>query len=169
MCIIIDTNTLASVFKKNSANHEEFKPVLDWIIDGKGIVIFGGTKYLEEIKKNYLNIFIELKKAKKAILIDNSIVDDETLKASNKIVHNDFDDQHLVGLLISSKCKLICSLDARAFPYFRHSTFFSPAKNKPRIYSSSTNSNLLCDRHIAELCKPCSNTTNAQKKLITQI
>lgn len=81
------------------------------------------------------------------------------------IVHPDFDDPHLVGLLRVSGCKLICSLDSRAFPYFRHSLFFNPASNRPRIYSTLSNSSLLCDRQIADVCKPCAPTTKKQKSI----
>jgi predicted nucleic acid-binding protein len=166
MCIIIDTNVLASVFKTSSADHASFKPVRDWVIDGKGKIVFGGTQYIEEIKQNYLSFFLQLKKAGKAVLISKELVDAEQLVVEGMIVHPDFDDPHLVGLLRISKCKLICSLDSRAYPFFRHSQFFAPAANRPKIYSSPSNVDLLCDRNIAELCRPCSITTNQQRALI---
>lgn len=166
MCIIVDTNVLPSVFKQSSSNHSQFKPVRDWIIDGKGKIVFGGTKYINEIKGTYLAFFLQLKKAGKAVSIPSDLVDAEQLVVGSMIVHPDFDDQHLVGLLRVSGCKLICSLDSRAFPYFRHTLFFSPASNRPRIYSTLTNSSLLCDRHIADVCKPCAPTTKQQKSII---
>jgi hypothetical protein len=169
MCIIIDTNVLACVLKKDSADHHDFKPVREWIFEGKGRIVFGGTKYLEEIKDNYLKLFLELKKAGKAVMVDKTLVDNEEKVVEKMIINNDFDDPHLVSLLRISKCKLICSRDKRAFPYFRHTTFFSPAANRPRIYSSKSNENLLCDRHIADICKPCTQTTNLQKAIIEKL
>lgn len=166
MCIIVDTNVLANVFKQSSANYSHFKPVRDWVIEGKGKIVFGGTKYIEEIKKDYLKFFVQLKKAGKAVFIPSNKVDAEQLIVEGMIVHPDFDDPHLVALLRVSGCKLICSLDARAFPYFQHSLFFTPAANRPRIYSSLSNSSLLCDRYIANVCKPCAPTTNQQKAMI---
>lgn len=165
MCIVIDTNTLPSVFKKESDNHAEFKPVLDWIINGKGKIIFGGTKYTNELKK-YLNIFLQFKKAGKAVFISNEKVDADELFVSTQIVDTDFDDQHIVSLLRVSGCKLICSLDKKAYPFFRHKLFYSSATNRPRIYSNSSNISLLVDRHIADICKPCSSTTKLQLKII---
>ncbi len=169
MCIVIDTNTLASVFKRDSANHQEFKPVLDWIITGKGKIVFGGSKYISELKGNYLSLFTQFKKAGKAINISSDIIDAEEANVTNQISHPDFDDQHLVSLLKVSGCKLICSLDSRAYPYFRHQLFFNPAANRPRIYCSSGNASLLCDRHIADVCKPCTPTTNEQKNIIGRL
>jgi len=155
MCIIIDTNTLASVFDQTSANHANFKPVFDWITSGKGKVVFGGTRYLNEIKK-YAGIFNELKKKKKAIKVNDNDVDSMEVEVSRKIVHADFDDQHLVALLIISRSKLICSLDERAYKYFKHEKFFNRANKRPKIFrGSQKNRTLLIDSNIADICKPC--------------
>lgn len=167
MCIIIDTNTLALVFDKTTLGHNEFKPVSDWIFTGKGKVVYGGTKYKHELKK-YLGIFTELSRANKAVKIDDQKVDNAELMASGMIVDKDFDDQHIVGLLIVSKCKLICSHDKRAYPFFRNKIFFSPASNKPRIYSGKRNHELLADRHIAEVCQPCSVPNAVQKQILSK-
>jgi len=169
MCIVIDTNVLANVFKESSANHAQFKPVRDWIIDGKGKIVFGGTKYMNEIQDKYRKIFLELKKAGKAVHVKTASVDSEQQTVTRLITHPDFDDPHLVGLLRVSGCKLICSLDSRAFPFFRHSVFFSSAANRPKIYSTLSNARLLCDRNIADLCKPCNQTTKQQKVIMGEI
>lgn len=164
MCIVVDTNTLASVFKRDSVNHLEFKPVLDWVQNGKGKFVFGGTKYLEELGESYRKLFILYRSVGKAVFISNDDVDSQTVWAANQITDPDFDDQHLIGLLRVSGCRLVCSLDSRAYPFFRHSTFFSPSSRKPKIYSSRGNEDLLTDTNIADCCKPTSVTTKAQKK-----
>ncbi|OJU75640.1 MAG: hypothetical protein BGO09_06515 [Bacteroidetes bacterium 47-18] len=169
MCIVVDTNVLSSVFVSSSANHSEFKPVKDWIIEGKGKVVFGGTKYLDEIKKKYLSLFTQLKKAGKAISVSSNLVDAEQATVAAMITHPDFDDPHLVGLLRVSGCKLVCSLDSRAYPFFRHNLFFSPAAKRPKIYSGLSNATLLVDRHIADICKPCTPTTNQQRQIMGEI
>ncbi|MXO04619.1 PIN domain-containing protein [Flavobacterium sp. HBTb2-11-1] len=169
MCIIIDTNVLVSVFENKSDNHHDFLPVHDWISKGKGKVVYGGTKYIDEIGAKYRAFFIELRRAKKAIYIDNEKVDEQEKIASSKIQHKDFDDQHLVGLLVESKCKLICSLDERAYQFFTSSKFFSPSSQKPKIYSNKANRKILKDNNIAEVCKPCSASTNAQKKIFDKL
>jgi hypothetical protein len=53
MCIVIDVNTLASVFNPETEKHEEFSPVKRWIEGGKGFVIYGGTKYKAELQKTF--------------------------------------------------------------------------------------------------------------------
>lgn len=152
MCIIIDTNALASVFQSNSADHNQFKHVLDWIMNGKGKIVFGGTKYKRELNERYISLFEEFKKANKSIHIDDVLVDKEEEIVSKLLSDKDFDDQHLVGLLRISKCRLICSNDKRAYKYFKHNKFFPHAKNRPRIYSNSKNKNLLSDKYISSIC-----------------
>lgn len=166
MCIVIDTNVLNEVFDPKNINHLDFKPVSDWIIEGKGKVIYGGSKYLDEIGYKYLKFFKLLNDANKACLIKNDIIDSKTNEVSKIIQHVNFDDQHLVSLLIVSGCKLIASNDKRAYPFFRHINFFSPAIKKPKIYSGKRNMSLLCDKNIADCCKPTGKTTNAQLKQI---
>lgn len=154
MCIIIDTNTLSHVFNKNDEKHPEFKPILDWILNGQGKVVFGGTKYLHEISPKIVPILNTLRAVNKAVKVDDNLVDAEAIKVSAMIQHADFDDQHIVGLLLMSGCKLISSLDARAYPYFQHNLFFS-AKKRPKIYTGERNSDLLCNHNIADICMPC--------------
>lgn len=161
MCIIIDTNTLPAVFDDNCSDHLTFKPVLDWICDGPGKVVFGGTQYSTELKKRYLGLFTALKAANKAVYIDDDLVDQATTSAKEKIQHKDFDDQHLVGLLLVSKCRLICSLDKRAYPFFQHRTFFS-AKEEPKIYRSLSGAKLLCPKYFSPICLPCKKSTKVQ-------
>lgn len=165
MCIIVDTNVLTNVFNRTSVNHAEFKPVLDWVLEGNGMFIYGGSKYLEEVgKTKYMPIILELGRSRKAKNIDRDKVDAKQVWATAQIQHMDFDDQHLVGLLLESGCKLICSLDARAYPFFTHSVFFSPAAKRPKIYSRISNATLLKDRNIANVCKPIFKLTGKQRE-----
>lgn len=58
MCIILDINILSSVFSQAAMKHREFEPVLKWITEGHGRVVYGGTKYKKELGKTpYLKIF----------------------------------------------------------------------------------------------------------------
>ncbi|MFD2597959.1 hypothetical protein ACFSQ3_03260 [Sphingobacterium corticis] len=163
MCLIVDANCLSAVFDIDAANHSDFAPVFEWIFNGKGKVVYGGTRYLGELNK-YLKIYSELRKAGKAIYVDCDIVDAEETTISKKLKHGDFDDQHLVALLKLSGCKIICSLDRRAYPFFKNKLFFPRSSEKPKIYSSHINSDLLVEKNIADICKPCFDTTKAQKK-----
>lgn len=156
MCIIIDINTLASVFDKESENHDSFAPVYNWIFSDKGKIVFGGTKYKEELKKSYryLKLFGQLSKMRKTVEVDGELVDNYQKKLEEMVVHKDFDDPHLVSILYISKCKLICTNEKRAIPYITNKDFYDKGF-KPRIYSRKSNSRLLKDYNIASVCLPC--------------
>ena len=113
MAIIIDTNCIANVFSPKTANHLEFKPVLEWILLGKGIMIFGGSKYREELKKTakYLPIIRLLKDVGKVIEGSESDIDEYQLKVEDLRDSEDFDDPHLPAIVVITKCKIICSAD----------------------------------------------------------
>lgn len=153
MCIVIDTNVLASVFSKKSANHSEFEPIYNWIYEGRGSIVYGGTKYLAELQK-YRRLFTELRIIGKAKFVSSELVDEMESEITSDIQGEDFDDQHIVALLVISKCRLICSLDERAYPYFKHRKYFTK-RTQPKIYRRKSNANLLCDANIADFCKPC--------------
>ncbi|OFX81514.1 MAG: hypothetical protein A2X12_00990 [Bacteroidetes bacterium GWE2_29_8] len=166
MCIVIDTNVLGSVFNddpKCKEKHSEYKPVFDWINDGIGKIVYGGTTYCKEIEYKYLKLFSQYRTAQKAIYINDDEVDEKEKWVTEQITHPNFDDQHIVALLIVSKCRLICSNDKRAYPYFTHNTFFNN-QDKPKIYSGKRNIDLLCEANIPDKYKPVKKTTKGQKK-----
>lgn len=155
MCIVIDTNTLHLVFKKNTSQHIDFKPILSWIVYGKGKVVFGGTKYNVQLRRarSYLGVFAELDRAGKAVKLDDNHVD--------KIQHcidqelPDCNDTHLMAIIIVSKCKLLCTCDRTAIPNIKNPSYYPSDIKPPKIYCQSRNQNLLNDHNIAEICKPC--------------
>lgn len=163
MCVVLDINVLQSVFEESAQLHHEFKPVFEWICKGKGKIVYGGTQYIGELPAKYFNLFAQFRTARKAILVDSQRVDQKAEEVSKMIVHRDFDDQHIVGLLQVSGCKIIVSLDERAYPFFRHSLFFSPASRKPKIYKGRRNAQLLSDNNVASICLPCRMTTREQR------
>lgn len=163
MCIIIDTNTFSSVFDKSSDTHNQFKPVLDWILFGNGKAVYGGTKYNNELKKakRYLKIFKILKDARKTIYIDSAKVDEYEIGLKLKLQHRDFDDPHIIAISSVSKCILICSCDSRSYPFLKDQTLYPKNHAKPKIYKNSKNKNLLNDSNIPDIYKP---STKLNKK-----
>lgn len=166
MCIVIDTNTLASVFDKYSENHDVFKPVFEWIFNDKGKIVFGGSKYKSELKKSYryLKLFGQLSKINKIVEINDYEIDCYQAILEEKIKHRDFDDPHLVSILHISKCKLICTNEKRAIPFILNKDFYDKGF-KPKIYSRKSNCNLLNINNIATICLPC-NKLNKQQLLL---
>jgi len=67
MCIVIDVNAIPSVFNPSAGDHCEFRPILDWLESRKTKVVYGGTKYKEELSKmpQYFSILVEMRRSGK--------------------------------------------------------------------------------------------------------
>ena len=155
MCIIIDACCLAVVFSGKVEGHEEFKPVKDWISDGKGKMVYGGTKYKEELKraKRYHRIVNELRRAGRAIEVDLTLVDHAETEVIAKTCHTTFNDQHLLAIVIISRCRLLCTEDKAAIPFIKDNSLYPRGIRKPKIYSGRKgNARLLNDANIATIC-----------------
>lgn len=157
MCIIIDTNTFRSVFDKSCKEHDDFYPVYDWILNKKGKIVYGGTKYKSELRLAYrfLRVFGQFSRMRKVVVLDDKPIDayQEILEGLEN--HRDFDDPHLVAISYISKCRLICTNEKRALPFLARKDFYPNNSPRPKIYSKKTNANLLCDKYFAEVCEPC--------------
>jgi hypothetical protein len=157
MCLVIDANTIPRVFDPQNSEHSEFRPVLEWIITGKGKVVYGGTTYYEEVGgkhlQRFMGILIELGKRGKTVVLKTSVVDQEQLVVASIIPDKEFDDKHIAAIIRVSGCKVFCSRDKRAIPYLKSSKLFK-AKDKPRFYTSSKNSNLLTEKYLSDCCAP---------------
>ncbi|MGB5790476.1 MAG: hypothetical protein WBH48_13160 [Pseudoalteromonas nigrifaciens] len=72
-------NVIPSVFNPNSDEHQNYKPVLEWVVKGKGKMVCGGTTYWDEFKKigKYLKFFNQLNKAGKVVKVDDTLVDNK--------------------------------------------------------------------------------------------
>ncbi|WP_120489201.1 hypothetical protein [Bergeyella cardium] len=156
MAIIIDTNCFANVFDKKSANHQEYKPVLDWIVSGKGLLVYGGSKYIAELKKSpkYLPIFRLLKEVNKVIIGNTENIDKIQAEIESVWKDENFDDPHLVAIVIDTKCRLICSEDKRSIPFVRNQKLYPKGFQAPSYYTGSRNKDLLCDNYIHDDIKP---------------
>src|SRR6266851_6753084 len=97
MCLVIDTNCLAMVFGEKAKHHYRFRPIFEWVSNGKGRMIYGGTKYNTELGKTrkFLGIVGELSKQRRTIQLPDVTVD--TIAAALKQQFPDplFDDEHL--------------------------------------------------------------------------
>ena len=171
MCIVIDTNCFSYIFNKTDKSHKNFEPVYNWIIFGKGKLVYGGTKYKEELRKakKYFGLLKRFKAANKIVKIDDKKVDAE-YKKLEKIKNADFDDPHLIAIIIESGCRLICSVDKRAYKFIKNKKLYPSSVKPPKIYKKESNKNLLADKNIAAICqpakKPNKSISNMLKNLI---
>lgn len=145
MCIVVDINTLAPVFNETCERHPDFVHVKVWIEKRHGFLVFGGTKFKEELHKayRYLRLVRQMKDSGHAVAIRDDVVDTEEERVKELTAGTGCDDQHIIGLLCASRCPLVCSGDARAYPYLRDRNLYPDGMARVRIYSSGRNQSLL--------------------------
>lgn len=121
MCLIIDACCIANVFDVTNKNHGDFSPVYSWVCKGPGKIIYGGNKYKEELKqcKRYLPILVELSRQGRVVLLDDEAVNTEEELVKQRETDPDFDDPHLIAIVIISKCRVICTNDRRAHKFIK--------------------------------------------------
>lgn len=173
MCLVIDMNTVPCVFNRESDHHQDYAPVLDWIINGKGKMVCGGSKYWEEFKKisKYLRFLNQLNKAGKVVKVDDQLVDAKMNELKSLCSHRDFDDPHIAALLIISGCKVLCSEDERSYPFIKRKEWYPQGKRPPKIYKRTAFSRasiILSDENIADICTPCLKLKKEQTKVLLE-
>ncbi len=153
MCIVIDTNSLSSVFNTENVRHVDFVPLKRWIIEGEGFIVYGGTKYKKELSrtKRYLRLFRLLKDKRRVSEIDASKVDAEHAGINLKTKGTDCNDQHIIAIFIASGCRLFCSVDIHADKYIKDRTLYPKQHPRPLIYRGLNQQNLLCRKYIVKL------------------
>ncbi len=168
MCIILDVNIIPCIFNPDNANHQKFQPVLEWIENNNGKIVYGGTTYGTEasVLKRYFKRLVEFEHQGKAIILDKEKVDytEESLKESG-IFNGDFDDHHIVAIIIISNCRLILcsdnvehmSLIKKSIPKIKRLNLCQPSLKTPRIYCSVKNKDMLRDNNIAICGRSCPN------------
>lgn len=155
MCIVVDPPLFIALFKSDDAEHEKFKPVLEWVIKGPGKFVTGGSQYKKELSRisSILGVLTELKKKGKIVSVEEKVVNLDVEKIKKIEPSIDFDDPHLVALVRLTSCKLICTRDARSFRYLRSTKLYDRLSSRPKIYTRARNASLLCPKNIANCCK----------------
>jgi len=153
MCIIIDVNVLPSVFSPETKNHSEFKPVYDWFLGPNGKIVFGGTKYLMELSamRRYQSLFVRFGKQNKVAYLDDEVVDKIQENVESKIDDSDFDDPHIIAIVIVSKCGIVCSDDKKSYRFIKNTIFYPNGVQVPRIYSNASNKDLLNNKELTKI------------------
>lgn len=157
MCLVLDANAFSLCFDASNAAHSDFRPVLDWLVHGKGKLVYGGNKYKKELKDagKYLRFFVALNRAGKTVCLDDTSVDEIEKEVRDIEPSEKFDDPHLIAIILKSKCNIICTKDMRAKPYLKDSRFYLGITSRPKLYTSKKNASLLTDKYIADICRPC--------------
>jgi len=145
MRLIIDANALSEVFDSSNSNHKNYAPVKKCVLECKGVMYYGGTKFKEEIEtqKSLIKLLGELRKSGKLIELNQDVVDkkEKALKVIEPATN--FDDPHLIAICIIAEIELICSNDKRADKYITAHYLYPSPKLIPAIYRNLTHKHLL--------------------------
>src|SRR5256885_13315767 len=109
MCLVIDTCCLAMVFDERNKKHVHFSSIRDWVAYGRGRMIYGGTKYLDELRHapRFLGIVAELKRSRHAIEMPLEEVDKIAETVKEHADDPQFNDEHIAALVIASRCCVV--------------------------------------------------------------
>jgi hypothetical protein len=154
MCLVIDANCFRLVFGKK---HSGFTPVRNWIEDGNGRMIYGGQKYNRELKDwGMLGVVKELDTGRKTVHIPDAEVDAIEKELKHKFPEAAFDDEHIVALVITSGCRVVCTNDKQAMPYLKCRDVFAnyAGVQRPKIYTGDKRHiKLCCAEHVVAKCR----------------
>lgn len=153
MCIVVDANTWGYVFQENNKKHSDYLPVFRWITKGPGFVVYGGSKYREELKNasKYYGIFLELKKKGRAKEVNPNLVDKHEADVRRAAGTPKCHDAHLIAIFRVSGCRLLCSDDRRSDTYIKNRKYYLAGQRPPSIYRSNVHQHLLNDRNIVQI------------------
>lgn len=137
MCVIIDNDIAHKFF----AQHEEFKPVLRWLLHGNGRLVFGG-KLTQELQANALarKLLIELKRAGRADTFPEEQLNTEEDWVKNTCLCRS-NDTHVIALARVSKARTLCTQDHALMEDFKNLELVPRPQGK--IYSRPDQAHLL--------------------------
>ena len=97
------------------------------------------------------------------------LVDAEQARIEKMVTDDDFDDPHIPAIVIVSKCKIICSVDARSIKYVAQSKLYPKGIDIPKYYTGVKNKNLLCDKYIHDSYKPLNKCNKRVQQSINKV
>lgn len=137
MCIIVDAD---------SAHHlsnltEHGKPVMRWLLKGRGGLIVGGDVKRELAKGGLRETMVVLNQAGRLKQLDDKKVDDlaKDIKQSGKCRSN---DQHVIAVAMISGCRLVYSSDQALHEDVKNGEILSPPAS---VYKSKDHVHLLTE------------------------
>lgn len=153
MCIVIDMNVLPIILNAKHNDHNKYIDVHKWVTRGKGFIVFGGTHYINELRAlgSYLGIISELQRKGRTRRLIDELVDKEELRVARLLKGSGCDDCHLIAIIRTSGCRLICSNDKRADKYLKNPKYYLKRQKPPHIYRDKTHKHLLCDKNICDI------------------
>jgi hypothetical protein len=133
-----------------------FTPIKAWIYEGNGYMIYGGTKYNRELRDGgMLGLVKELSTLRKTVQIANATVDPIAADLKRRFPEPKFNDEHIVALVMASRCCVVCSNDQTAIAYLKRADVFAGSGVKrPKIFRGhKKHVKMCCDEHIVGACR----------------
>ena len=159
MCLVVDANSFGHVFNPKDKKHSAFEPVLRWLFHGYGGgLIYGGEKYSREVdftSPTYRPLLVELERKGRMFEMCGTCVDHVAAQLKEAVRDDpDFDDEHILALVIVSKCCVVCTEEVRALKFLKRSNLYPKGTNPPKIYQSLRNAAILRNAdNVAEVCR----------------
>lgn len=167
MCIIIDAELFTATTNVRSKEYTDLKPVIDWIVYGKGKAVYGGLKYAREVKKHgkFRGFLTELEHISKTVHANDQDVDFTHCYLERKFKSSNYNDHHIVAIQVVSGCKLVCTVDqglhslikacylSKEIKKIKRDCLNPGSLERPKIYQNKrTHKKLLNDANIASCC-----------------
>ena len=137
MCIIIDANSLYDLKRPT----EDGKPVLNWLLRGKGGLVVGGKLKREMMRAGFEQTMITLDRAGRLKKLDDSGVDDLAKEITDKGKCRS-NDGHVIAAACLSGCRLLFSKDKNLHADAKNKEVLSPTAS---IYQSKDHQHLLTE------------------------
>lgn len=154
--MIVDANVFSMLFCIKNERHEKYAKLLEWILYGRAKMVYGGylRKEYHQMHK-FINLLLELKKINKFHSLsdaENTRIEEETERIRQEIKDADFDDPHIIALVIISKARIVCSEDQRFFKFLKRKEVYPKHVAVPKIYTALSahepQDSLLCDENL---------------------
>jgi len=134
-------------------------PVLKWIVFGKAKLSLGG-KLKEEyaVMRKYRALFAEFSRFNKIHSFDDEKVNELSDLIKERESDPDFDDSHVLALLIVSKSKLFCTYDSRNFKFIKKIKSYQKTAIRPKILTTNGHrlkTSLINDINLCDLEDHC--------------
>lgn len=148
--VILDANCMSHVFSTTDSLHHEFTGIHNWLFNQKGFLVYGGTKYLEELAKTkkYAKIFSLLRQINKAKPCNLQKVDAEYDRIRRLMPNPDFDDPQLAAIVSVSHCKVICTRDTRSLEYIKNANLYPKGVKAPKYHQGNKQNSLLTPEYV---------------------
>jgi hypothetical protein len=153
MCLVIDADCLSRVFNPRNKEHPQFIPVYKWVRFGSGRAIYGGTKYMEQLRRmpNMLDVLVELQTQRRVQVVSRGCVDAIATDIKTRVKDKALDDEHLIAIVIVSRCRIVCTDDKPAMRFIKRKALYKKYKvERPSIYLHVKHDFMCCDKNVVK-------------------